>query len=105
MGPDAGTSASQFFSSLLRSSSALTTSSFASIRTAMTEVGDLHVGERRWERLPTALEARPRVGSMPSGGAPHPVSSPLALDSGLLSQAVPGPAGLWALQVDGVVLT
>ena len=29
------------------------------------------------------------------------LGSPFALDLGLLSQAVPGPAGLWALQVDG----
>lgn len=36
--PDAGTSASQFFLSLLKSNSMLTTSSFASTRTAMIEV-------------------------------------------------------------------
>lgn len=39
MGPHAGTSALQFFSNLLRSSSTLTMSSFASTRTARTEVG------------------------------------------------------------------
>lgn len=38
--PDGGTSASQFFLSLLRSSCTLTMSLFASIRTVMTEVGD-----------------------------------------------------------------